>query len=249
MERDGFVFYKSFMDAIELIPTTEAKLEAYQAVCTYGLHGEEMDLLPGTPATYILMMAKAQINANNKRFADGSKGGAPKGNQNARKQPKQPVVDFETTTGYEENNQRLIDKQPKEKEKEKVKDKDKDNVKENGKEKVKEETPTTPTPTSLDSDPEIPFRYGESQNVILTDMEHKRLVEKYGTRATDDYIDRLSVYMDTTGKQYQGKHFSVIQQWMRKDNVPQITAPLSPSSDLYARALKIMEDHSACGAG
>lgn len=233
MERDGFVFYKSFMDAIELIPTTEAKLEAYQAVCSYGLHGEELDLLPGSPATYILMMAKAQINANNKRFLDGSKGG----------RPKKPVVTNTETSGFEDKNHRLQGEKPKEKEKEKVKDKD--NVKENGKEKVKEETPTTPTPNTLDKDPEIPFRYGESQNVILTDMEHKRLVEKYGTRATDDYIDRLSVYMDTTGKQYQGKHFSVIQQWMRKDNVPQVTAPLSPSSDLYARALKMMEDHSA----
>ena len=103
----------------------------------------------------------------------------------------------------------------------------------------------TPTPNTVDSDPEIPFRYGESQNVILTDMEHKRLVEKYGTRATDEYIERLSAYMDTSGKQYQGKHFSVLQQWMRKDNVPQVSAPISPSSDLYARALKMMEDHSA----
>lgn len=231
MERDGFVFYKSFMDAIELIPTTEAKLEAYQAICNYGLHGEEMDLLPGSPATYILMMAKAQINANNKRFLDGSKGG----------RPKKPVVMNTETSGYEDKNHRLQDEKPKEKENVKVKDKD--NVKENGKENGKEAKPQEPTPTPIptDSDPEISFKYGEFQNVILTDLEHKRLIEKYGTRATDEYIERLSSYMETSGKTYKGKHASVISQWMRKDNVPALSTPLSPTSDLYARAAKMLE--------
>lgn len=250
MERESFVFYRSFLDAIEDIDDAATQLRALKAILIYGLNGEETKL-PRGPASIVFKMAKPQLEANFKRAVNGAKGAAY-GSKGGR--PKTPKDIGDT----EQNPIGVIDKNP-------IGDKKKTpnvnvnenanananvnaNANENGNEKVKETQPT-PTPTSLDSDPEIPFRYGECQNVILTDMEHKRLIEKYGTRATDDYIERLSVYMDTTGKQYQGKHFSVIQQWMRKDNVPQITAPLSPSSDLYARALKIMEDHSACGAG
>lgn len=103
----------------------------------------------------------------------------------------------------------------------------------------------TPTPIPTESDPEISFKYGEFQNVILTDLEHKRLIEKYGTRATDEYIERLSSYMETSGKTYKGKHASVISQWMRKDNVPALSTPLSPTSDLYARAAKMLEGRGA----
>ena len=227
--RESFVFYRSFFDNIAKFHSAEAKAEAYEAIAAYGLYGEEPEGL-SFEADLIFGMAKPQIDANNKRANDGSKGG----------RPKKPVVSEEKTSGFEDKNHRLQKKKPNENVNVNVNANENANENENVK-----ETPTTPTPNTVDSDPEIPFRYGECQNVILTDMEHKRLVEKYGTRATDDYIERLSVYMDTTGKQYQGKHFSVIQQWMRKDNVPQITAPLSPSSDLYARALKIMEDHSA----
>lgn len=239
--RESFVFYRSFFDNIAKFHSAEAKAEAYEAIAAYGLYGEEPEGL-SFEADLIFGMAKPQIDANNKRANDGSKGG----------RPKKPVVSEEKTSGFEDKNHRLQKKKPNENvnvnENANANANENENVNENvnGNENGKvKETPPTPTPNTMDSDPEITFRYGEAQNVILTDMEHKRLVEKYGTRATDEYIERLSAYMDTSGKQYQGKHFSVIQQWMRKDNVPQISAPLSPSSDLYARALKIMEEHKA----
>lgn len=40
MERESFVFYSSFYDAIELLPA-EQKLQAYEAICKYGIRGEK----------------------------------------------------------------------------------------------------------------------------------------------------------------------------------------------------------------
>lgn len=106
--RDGFVFYRSFAEALNALPKAE-KEKALDFIINYALDDLEPEEAEGV-AVAVFKLVKPQIDANNKRFENGCKGGAPLGNQNARKQPK--------TT---ENNQ----KQPKEKVKDKVKDKDK----------------------------------------------------------------------------------------------------------------------------
>ena len=75
MERDSFVFYRSFYDAIRKADDQTA-LEAVRAICAYALDGEEPEL-EGF-ADIIFDMAKPQIDANNKRRTDGLKGGRPK---------------------------------------------------------------------------------------------------------------------------------------------------------------------------
>ena len=45
-----------------------------------------------------MSLIKPQILANNERYENGKKGGAPKGNQNAKKQLKQPMVDFKNNS-------------------------------------------------------------------------------------------------------------------------------------------------------
>ena len=84
--RDSFVFYKSFLDAIELLPNEE-QLEAYRAICRYGIRSEE----PNTDSLYTKLtftQAKPQIDANIKKRQEGKKGGAPLGNTNAKKDSK-----------------------------------------------------------------------------------------------------------------------------------------------------------------
>jgi hypothetical protein len=120
--REGFVFYRSFYDAIcELDERTQLIL--FRAIVDYGLDGVLPDLEGVAKA--IFLMAKPQIDANYRRYENGKKGGAPKGNQNARKN------NLETT----KNNLETTKEQPKinleqPKEKEKVKDKEKDKDKE-----------------------------------------------------------------------------------------------------------------------
>lgn len=96
-ERNSFVFYASFQEAAEMMPTVEAKAAFYEAIILYGLKGIEPNFDEFTALEQqFLRLGMANIRPNidaayRRRvasIANGKKGGAPKGNQNARKQPK-----------------------------------------------------------------------------------------------------------------------------------------------------------------
>ena len=72
--RDGVVFYRSFVDAIRGLPPEEFKLCAL-AILDYGLDGKEPEGT-GIDRT-VFCMAKPQIDANNRRYENGTKGGRP----------------------------------------------------------------------------------------------------------------------------------------------------------------------------
>ena len=72
---ESFVFYKSFFEGINALPE-EAQAKAYAAICKYALFGETPE--PGGLEYVIFIMAKAQIDANNKRREAGRKGGEAK---------------------------------------------------------------------------------------------------------------------------------------------------------------------------
>lgn len=84
--KDSFVFYRSFYEAINDLPDKE-QIKVYKAICELSLNFKEVEL-KGLGST-IFKLIKPQIEANNKRYENGKKGGAPKNNQNALKnQPK-----------------------------------------------------------------------------------------------------------------------------------------------------------------
>lgn len=89
MARDSFIFYRSFYEAIREIPE-ENQLDVYNAIINYGLNQEEIELKGVSKAIFSLV--KPNIEAATKRYdaqiENGKKGGAPKGNNNAKKQPK-----------------------------------------------------------------------------------------------------------------------------------------------------------------
>ena len=104
MKRENFVFYRSFYEAIMCLNEAQ-QLEAFRALCAYGFDGDEQTELSPI-ARAIFAMAKPQLDANNKRYENGCKGGAPKGNSNAKKQP---MVEQKAEQKTTKNNQ----KQPK----------------------------------------------------------------------------------------------------------------------------------------
>lgn len=57
-------------------------------------------------------------------------------------------------------------------------------------------------------------KYGEYKNVLLTDEELSKL--KAEIPNTQEYIERLSSYIASTGKSYKS-HFATIRNWHRKD--------------------------------
>ena len=85
MERDSFVFYRSFYESIkELEPDDQAEL--FQALCIYALYGEEPDIKGPVKAVFIAI--KPQIDKNNQRYENGKRGGRPpkpNNNQNETK--------------------------------------------------------------------------------------------------------------------------------------------------------------------
>lgn len=85
MHRDSFIFYRSFFEAIDEADDN-SQLALYRAIVRYALNGEEPELKGMVKALWIAV--KPQLDANTKRFLNGCRGGAPKGNTNARKQPK-----------------------------------------------------------------------------------------------------------------------------------------------------------------
>lgn len=114
---EGFVFYKSFADAVDTLPAEQYKA-IVQAVCHYAIYGVvPEDLDPVSLAMFTLM--RPQIDANNKRREAGRKGGEAK----------------ESTTEANVKQTEANVKQSEAKEKDKVKDKEK------VKERVSKDTP------------------------------------------------------------------------------------------------------------
>ena len=101
MNRDSFVFYKSFEDSISSIPA-EFQLRAYKALVLYALSGIEPQESEPWPIRAIFAVCKANIDANNKRYVDGHKGG----------RPKKPVVSEIKTSGLETENQWFQNEKP-----------------------------------------------------------------------------------------------------------------------------------------
>ena len=70
--RESFVFYESFYLALsELSAAQQGKI--YTAICRYALYGEEPELKGASSAVFKLI--RPQIDANNRRYENGKKGG------------------------------------------------------------------------------------------------------------------------------------------------------------------------------
>lgn len=104
--RDSVVFYRSFYEAIKDLPPEDFK-KSVKAIMEYGLNEIEPDT-NGIEKT-IFLLTKPQIDANNKRYQNGTKGGRP------------------VTEGKPNHNQTITKTEPKVKEKVKEKDKEKEN--------------------------------------------------------------------------------------------------------------------------
>lgn len=115
--RDGIVFYKSFYESISELPDENA-LNIYSAIFRYAFFDEEPELLGIEKAIFTII--KPQIDANNKKYKNGKKGGRPP-KKAMDKEIENNRLDGEKTTGFE-------NEKPKEKENEKDKEKENDNV-------------------------------------------------------------------------------------------------------------------------
>ena len=82
MERDSFIFYRSFYESLSYLDK-EQKADCLDAIARYALDGIEPQESGIVMA--IFTTVKPQIDANNRRYLNGLKGGKPKANQNVTK--------------------------------------------------------------------------------------------------------------------------------------------------------------------
>ena len=98
MIRDSMVFYRSFAEGIEDL-SEEDQLKAFWNLIKYGLDGIEPD--DKGPARAVFKMAKPQIDANNSRYQNGTKGGRrgtkPEPNKNQTETKLEPRVNQNET--------------------------------------------------------------------------------------------------------------------------------------------------------
>lgn len=73
MERDSFIFYRSFYEAIRDLPR-DIRLEVYTAIMEYALYGRQPESLKPF-AKGIFTLIKPNIDVNTIRFENGKKGG------------------------------------------------------------------------------------------------------------------------------------------------------------------------------
>ena len=107
LKRDSFIFYRSFYEAINELSVNE-KAILFDAICSYSLDFKEPELSGICKTVFILI--KPQLDANNKRFENGSK---PKNKQNGSKQeakPKQKVSKAEANNNENVNKNSNISK-------------------------------------------------------------------------------------------------------------------------------------------
>lgn len=110
--RDSVLFYRSFYEALKNIPPDE-RLKVYDSIMEYGMYDHAPDL--DGVALAIFLLSKPQIDANNKRYANGCKA-----------KTKRAVSKTEANSEQDKSEDEA-------KEKEKVKEKVKVKVKDNNK--------------------------------------------------------------------------------------------------------------------
>jgi len=96
--RDSFIFYRSFYEAIESLDDN-SQLQIYKAIANYSLNFTEPKL-DGICKT-IFTLVKPQLDANNKRFINGSK---PKTKQTKSKTEARSKQDQSKTEANNNNN-------------------------------------------------------------------------------------------------------------------------------------------------
>ena len=200
--RDGFVMYASFFEAIENLDEEQFN-KCMRAICKYGLYGDVPEEANGIVQT-VFMLVKPQIDANNRRYLGGCKGGRPRKDQSEEaktekkkrgRKPKQQYVPAEEIP--EADNDLNLGEASQE-------------VAADPAAEVEE--PKEDESTKLKE-------YGEYHNVLLSEHDLELLRAKRSQEDIDAAIDRLDCYIESLSpsekKKYRKKnHRMCMDNWV-----------------------------------
>ena len=88
MDRESFLFYKSYYQMALQIADKEKRCKFYESIINAALKGEPLKDTDDPVINMAYIAIRPLIEANIRNYANGCKGGAPEGNRNASKQPK-----------------------------------------------------------------------------------------------------------------------------------------------------------------
>ena len=89
---EGFTFFVSYYEGLKQVPE-EYRLETYEAIMDYVFEGVEPSDDASPWVQIVFKMAKPTIDSGLTSKENGKKGGAPKGNKNAKKWGTGPIKD------------------------------------------------------------------------------------------------------------------------------------------------------------
>lgn len=113
-------------------------------------------------------------------------------------------------------------------------DRDRDKDKEEEKE-ICDSVPESPPPPPAKI---VKHKYGEYQNVLLSDEELQKLKDSFYD--WEERIERLSGYIASTGKKYKS-HYATIRNWAKKDQQAQPIRQAAPVSRKPSKAEELNE--------
>lgn len=103
MERDQFTFYRSFWEALKVLPKKD-QLPFVTAICTYVFEGESKPLTGQASASFLLV--KPILDKASKKAANGKRGGSkPKANRKQTESNIEGEIEVEGEVEREEENQ------------------------------------------------------------------------------------------------------------------------------------------------
>lgn len=207
MSQDSIIIYRDIRDTLLTLPPELCK-EVMRLLFAYAFDDQEPDEDADPIAKGFFLAFKSRFDMNAARLernqANGRKGGAPKGNQNARKEttqnnPKQPktteaegITTEEVSTVEENNPKQSIS----------ISILTSTNVED--KEKIEKEKTTEKKKKE-----KIAF----ASSVQLTQEECNAFVEQYGEDTTRELIQILNDYKEANGKRYKSDA-AAIRSWV-----------------------------------
>ena len=212
------VIYKSFYEAIKGLPD-DIRLALHDAIMEYGLYGIEPEKLDPV-ARCVFVLIKPQIDANNRKYENGKKGGRPrKAEANQDASDKEPT-DSQKVTDKKPNKNQTETKTKPNNNQEETKAEPNVNVNVNANDNVSKEKSKS---SSLD----LPKKKSKEEETI----ERRRVfyqslipfVEVYGKEMIRNFYDYWSeMNKSKTRMRWEGEKTWELQRrleyWSRRDN-------------------------------
>lgn len=202
MAREYFCAYHGYLKAMELL-TDEECGRLFRALLNYSQSGIVPELKGNE--RFVFPMMQGQVARDAERYTEKCRKRADAANKRWGNDKSQ----FSQMDAFAYETMQMDANDAKEKEKEKTKEKEKKKEKDKDKENKEKDI------TSVISKK----KYGEFENVLLSDTERKKLDDQLGDICADDYIEKMSAYIAQSGTKYKS-HYAAILTWWRKDGKP-----------------------------